>query len=76
MISSTLIYTYEKFYNVPEYLNHKSSCFSCEKDIINRYGVDAAWLGQPTKSFDSEIDGIYQANDISGGFLGKTMKYY
>lgn len=62
---------------LPEYLSHKSKSFDSEREMINRYGENAAWMANPTKSFDSEIDGVRQAGgDISGGFLGKTMKYY
>jgi hypothetical protein len=69
--------TKELFNQVPQYLHHKSRCFSCEKDMIDRHGPDAAWMANPSKTFSAEQDGIRQANgDISGGFLGKTMKYY
>ena len=61
---------------VPEYLRYASKCFSCETDIINRYGQDAAWMGQPSKLFSGEAQGVQQAGNISGGFLGKTMRYY
>lgn len=65
----------EKF--VPEYLHHKSSCFSCEKQMINMYGEDAAWMANPAKTFSAEKDGVLQAGgDISGGFIAKTIKYY
>jgi hypothetical protein len=50
-----------------QYLKHKASCFSCEKDMIGRYGTEAAWMGQPTKSFDAER---------YDGFLAKTMRWY
>lgn len=62
---------------IPEYLKHKSKCFSCEKQAINEYGLDGAWLANPAKSFDAEREGVIQSNgDISGGFLAKTIKYY
>lgn len=48
-----------------EHLKHKGRCFDCEKEVINRYGEDAAWFAQQTKSFDSEP-----------GFIAKTMRYY
>lgn len=67
----------EYFTQSPEYLNHKTSCFDCEKEMISRNGIDAAWQGQPTKCFDCERSGILQANgDVAGGFIAKTMKHY
>ena len=60
---------------VPEYLKHKSSCFSCERDMISRYGVDGAWKGQSSKLYSAEAQGVAQYG-LEGGFLGKTMKYY
>lgn len=56
-----------------QYLQHKSSCFDCEKQMINMYGEEGAWMGQPTKSFDSEKEALRQGES---GFLAKTMKYY
>ena len=59
------------------YLDYKSKCFDCEKEIRQRYGDDVAWLANPSKMFSTEIDGIRQANgDISGGFLGKSIRYF
>lgn len=63
--------------NIPQYLNHKGKCFDCEDQMIATHGLDGAWLGQSTKLFSTEKDGISQKDgDLSGGFLGKTMKYY
>ena len=60
-----------------DYLRYKTKCFSCEDDIRRRYGNDAVWMANPSKTFTAEIDGIRQAGgDIAGGFLGKTIKYY
>ena len=60
-----------------DYLGYKTKCFSCELDMRRRYGDDAAWMANPSKMFSAEIDGIRQAGgDISGGFLGKTIKYH
>lgn len=62
---------------IPEYLHHKSKCFSCENAIISKYGADSAWRANPTKGFDDEKEAVLQAGgDISGGFLAKTIKYY
>jgi hypothetical protein len=45
--------------------------------MINRVGTDGAWMANPSKTFSAETDGIAQSSgDLSGGFLGKTMKYY
>lgn len=63
--------------SVPQYLHHKSKCFDCEADMIERVGADGAWMANPSKTFSAETDGITQAGgELSGGFLGKTMKYY
>lgn len=64
----------EKF--IPEYLHHKSKCYDCEKDILQRYGPNAVWMAQPSKLYSAEQSGIYQKDDISGGYIGKTIKYY
>lgn len=71
----------EKYTNnvevLPQYLSHKGKCFDCEDQMIATHGVDGAWMGQSTKLFSTERDGVQQSGgDISGGFLGKTMKYY
>ena len=58
------------------YLDHKSKSFSAEAQMIATYGPDGAWLANPTKSFASEKSGMEQTGSLSGGFLGKTMKYY
>lgn len=60
---------------VPEYLNHKSKCFDCEADMIARYGIDGAWLANPTKLFATEQQGVAM-DGLRGGFIGKTMRYY
>lgn len=72
----------EKYMNnditgIPQYMSHKGKCFDCEDQMIAMHGVDGAWMGQSTKLFSTEKDGISQKDgDLSGGFLGKTMKYY
>lgn len=67
----------EAFDNIPQYMKHKSKCYSCEQEILNTLGPDAVFLAQPTKGFDDEIAGIAQAGgDLSGGYLAKTIKYY
>lgn len=67
----------KEMFQVPQYLHHKSKCFDCEAQIANQFGTDAIWMANPSKTFAAERDGIAQAGgDISGGFLGKTMRYY
>ena len=40
----------------PLYLSGPTKCFSCERDMIARYGGDPsyAWMGKPSKCFDCE----------------------
>ena len=64
---------YEEFTCDGTYLNYKSSCFDCEKQAIQQYGPDGAWLANPTKMFSAETSGVEQTGDISGGFLAKTI---
>jgi hypothetical protein len=76
MICKVLFQIKETF-DIPEYLNHKSKCFTCETDMRNRYGDDGAWLANPSKTYSAEIDSIRQAGgNIAGGFLAKSVKYY
>lgn len=35
-------------------ISRPSKCFSCEKDIINRYNIWSVWKALPTKCFDCE----------------------
>ncbi len=55
----------EKF--TPVYMNHKASCFDCERQMLDMYGPDEVYKAQPSKSFDAESQ---------DGYLGKTLKYY
>ena len=60
-----------------DYLGFKTKCISCENQMRQMYGNDAAWMANPSKTFSAETDGIRQARgDIGGGFLGKSMKYF
>ena len=52
------------------------AALTAEAQMIATYGPDGAWLANPTKSFASEKSGMEQTGSLSGGFLGKTMKYY
>lgn len=36
------------------YLSGPTKCFSCERDLIRRYGMQYAYMGQPTKCFSCE----------------------
>lgn len=80
-IHITILVVILSCFKVPEhyrdYLGYKSKCFSCETQIRQTYGDDAAWMANPSKTFSAETDGIRQAGgDIAGGFLGKSIKYY
>jgi len=44
---------HEKFSN-RLYLSGPTKCFSCERDLIRRYGMSHAYLGQPSKCFSCE----------------------
>lgn len=60
-----------------EYLKYKSKCFDCEKQMIQIYGENGAWLANPAKSFSAEKEAVMQAGeDISNGFLAKTLRWY
>lgn len=76
LICKVLLQIKETF-DVPEYMKHKSRCFSCENDIRQRYGENSIWMANPAKSFDAEIEAVNQADgDMSAGYLAKTIKYY
>lgn len=60
----------------PQRLSHKTSCFSCEQDMVSRCGDKCAWIGQPTKSFDSETELVNRRNVIGDAYGAKTIKYY
>lgn len=44
----------EHFISNRLYLAGPTKCFSCEQDMINRYGPEYAYIGQPTKCFSCE----------------------
>ena len=74
LIIKVSLSSYERY---TMYLDHKTKCFDCEKDIIKRCGPEYAWMAQPAKSFDAEFEAIKQAGgEPSAGFLAKTLKYY
>lgn len=70
-----LFNTNEGYYNNSIY-NHSTKCFSCERDIINRYGPEWGWLGQDTKSFDAEKDLILRTGFIDSAFNAHDVRYY
>ncbi len=72
-----VLFQIKETFDIPEYMKHKSRCFSCEREAREIYGDDGAWFANPAKSFSAEIDGIRQAGgNIKGGFIAKTIKYY
>jgi hypothetical protein len=73
LVLAKVVLDIKELFTVSQYLNHKSKCYDCEQDIISREGEDAAWKAQPTKSFDSEAQGVQMDGN---GFIGKTLKYY
>lgn len=56
--------------------DHPTKCFSCERDVIQRYGEEWAWLGQNTKSFDAEKEMIRMTGDIASAMDTHPIKYY
>ena len=44
----------EHFISNRLYLAGPTKCFSCEQDMINRYGLEYAYIGQTTKCFSCE----------------------
>ena len=55
IITSILISnTFEGFTGEKLYMAGPTKCFSCERDLINRYGYEYAYLGKPTKCFSCE----------------------
>lgn len=53
---------------IERYMFYKSKCFSCEKDLINRYGPEHAYLGQPTKGFSEERELIARTGKVEAAF--------
>lgn len=58
-----------------QYVDYKSKCYSCEREIIRRFGEQGAWMANPAKSFDAEREGV-RLGGLEGGFIAKTLKYY
>lgn len=79
VLVARLIYTSccaREGYTTPQYMHHKSKCFSCEAQAIAMYGEDEAWRANPAKSFDAEREAVAVTGDPASGFLAKTIKYY
>jgi hypothetical protein len=72
VLLSILSLTKESF----NYMNHKSKCYDCEKQILQTMGPSYVWMAQPAKSFDAEREAVIQSKSPEGGYLAKTIKYY
>ena len=57
------------------YLAGPTKCFSCEKDLIRRYGCEHAYLGQPTKCFSCEQQ-LHQQKGPDYANLGQPTKCF
>ncbi len=57
------------------YLSSPTKCFSCEQDMIKRYGPEYAWIGKPSKCFSCEQDLIYRYGPNSAN-LGHGTKCF
>jgi hypothetical protein len=55
------------------YLKNPTKCFDCEKDLINRRGVEYAWAGQPSKCFDCEKQ-LEKSIGTAYGAIGNPSK--
>jgi hypothetical protein len=53
----------------------KSKCFDCEIDLAQRYGMDAAYMGRPTRSFDAENHAMRMWGGI-GAIQGQPSRLY
>lgn len=77
-VNVTKVVSHPKVDDLPpqQYLNHKTKCFQCEKQLLQDVGDDGVWFAQPSKLYDAEQDGIAQTRDLSGGYMGKTVMFY
>ena len=57
------------------YLSGPTKCFSCERDLINRYGFSQAYRGQPTKCFSCEKQ-IVHNRGAQYGVLAQPTKCF
>lgn len=51
----------------------RTKCFSCEQDMVNRYGYHHSYMGRPTKCFSCERD-IINRMGIERVNLGQPTK--
>jgi hypothetical protein len=64
--------TLEKF--AEQYQYYRTKCFSCEQDLIKRYGSPAyAYLGQPTKGFAEERELIARTGNTEAAFSAHPL---
>lgn len=70
-----LRYPIEAMTNPRLYLSSPTKCFSCEQDMINRYGPEYAWMGKPSKCFSCERDLINRYGPNAGN-LGHGTKCF
>ena len=56
--------------------DHPTKCFSCEQDIIARFGPEWGWMGQDTKSFDAEREMIHMTQDVGAAIDTHPIRYY
>ena len=52
-----------------------SKCFSCEKDLIRRKGLEWAWQGQVSKCYDCEKDLIKRLGPKYGALGGNNKTF-
>ena len=57
------------------YLTNSTKCFSCERDLIRRYGPQWAWMGQNSKCFDCERQ-LASNIEPTYGALGNVSKCF
>jgi hypothetical protein len=56
-------------------LYYRSKCFSCEEDLVNRYGPSYAYLGQPTKGFAEEAELISRTGNIDAAYSAHPISF-
>lgn len=61
---------YENFHGL-----RPSKCFSCEKDLIRRKGLEWAWQGQVSKCFDCEKDLVKRLGPKYGALGGNNKTF-
>lgn len=56
-------------------LYYRSKCYSCEQDLIHRYGPEYAYLGQPTKGFSEERELIARTGKVEAAFNAHPISF-